>query len=461
MFPNRRANVPGTGQRDASQPRSLWPVAGTCMLAFILLAFLVVAAPTNAHAAGVMPDTPLFAAQATAALTLTIPGIPPAPIAPVFANPRHSVGQIPVVAAGPITTPAYYVVRPGDTLYQIAQKLGVDMQLLMQANGMTVPDTMEINSVLRVPSPDGILPPWAYPVFADDGSVTITPRPNLAARMTPYAQGAGPNSPFHKKTWLTYYGRPTIGVMGILGEHDIPTLTGLLKQKAAEYDRANGPQFGVQPAIHLVHGMATVEDGADDSHLGYLTDAELMPYIEYAQQEGVAVILDVQIANLSPVEAISRTLSYLKYPNVHLAIDPEFAMSTKGQRIPGNPIGYVTAEQVNAVQHLISDYLAEHNLPGPRVLLVHQFQQDMIVNLEQLETNVPNVAVVLSVDGFGVPYVKIWKYNALVNQTAPYTSFKIFYNWDEPVMTPAQALGIDASEQTDFIEITPNMIQYQ
>ena len=85
----------------------------------------------------------------------------------------------------------------------------------------------------------------------------------------------------------------------------------------------------------------------------------------------------------------------------------------------------------------------------------------MIVGKEKLDLTVPEVELVLSVDGFGVPYVKIWKYNALVEQNSPFTSFKIFYRWDEPVMTPAQALGIDASEQTDFIEITPNMIQYQ
>ena len=73
----------------------------------------------------------------------------------------------------------------------------------------------------------------------------------------------------------------------------------------------------------------------------------------------------------------------------------------------------------------------------------------------------PEVELTLSVDGFGNPYVKTWKYNALVDEATPFTSFKLFYGWDDPLMTPAQALGVDASEHTDFIEITPNMIQYQ
>ena len=53
------------------------------------------------------------------------------------------------------------------------------------------------------------------------------------------------------------------------------------------------------------------------------------------------------------------------------------------------------------------------------------------------------------------------KYNVLVDANTPFTSFKLFYGWDEPLMTPAQALGVDGTEHTDFIEITPNMIQYQ
>ena len=367
----------------------------------------------------------------------------------------------PLVAVGPVTEPSYYLVQEGDSIYGIAQALGVDAQALLAANDMTTPDTLEVGYLLRVPGPDGAVPPWAYPVFAEDGTMTVALRKGAVERMTPFARAAKPDSPFYKRTWLTYYGRPNIPVMGILGEHDVVTLTQLLKEKAAEYDRVNGPALAVQPAIHLVHGMATVGPGDDNSFLAYLTDAEVLPYIEHALQEDVAVILDVQVANLSPAEAISRTLQYLKYPNVHLAIDPEFAMSYPGQRVPGDPIGYITAEQVNETQRVISDYLRANHIKGKRLLLVHQFQTDMIVGKEKLDLTVPEVELVLSVDGFGVPYVKIWKYNALVDQNSPFTSFKIFYQWDEPVMTPAQALGLDASEQTDFMEITPNMIQYQ
>ena len=73
------------------------------------------------------------------------------------------------------------------------------------------------------------------------------------------ARAAGEDSPFYGQTWLTYYGRPGIPVMGILGEHEIEDLTPLLRKKAREYDIANGRGLSVVPAFHLVYGMAREE----------------------------------------------------------------------------------------------------------------------------------------------------------------------------------------------------------
>ena len=121
----------------------------------------------------------------------------------------------------------------------------------------------------------------------------------------------------------------------------------------------------------------------------------------------------------------------------------------------------MTAAQVNEVQQAMADYMREHGIEGKRILMVHQFQSNMIVVKDNLFRTFPQVELTLSVDGFGNPYVKTWKYNALVDEFTPFTSFKLFYGWDEPLMTPRQALGVDGTEHTDFIEVTPNMIQYQ
>ena len=443
-----------------SHARLVFSAATALCLAAIL--FVLIGTPVQA-VTSTQPTTAnnssigLVASQ----ITLTIPGGPPISIVPVLPTVRRVPGRIPVITAGPVSGPAYYLVQAGEGLFQIAEQLGVDAQALMDANGMTQPGTLEPGFFLRVPGPDGILPPWASAQIGEDGSATAMARKSVVERMTPAAKNATLESPYFAKTWVTYYGRPGIAVMGIVGEHDVGTLMQLLKQKAAEYDAANGPQVGVQPAVHLVWGMATVASEPDNSHLAYLTEEEVMPYIEEGLKAGVAVILDSQIAGLSPSASISPALPYLEYPNVHLAIDPEFAMAFPGQSVPGNPIGYITAEQVNDVQRTIADYMREHTIAGKRILMVHQFLDNMILDKDKLDATFPEVELTLSVDGYGNPYVKIWKYNALVDEYTPFTSFKLFYNWDEPMLTPRQALGVDASEHTDFIEITPNMIQYQ
>lgn len=418
-----------------------------------VLEIVIQVAPVHAAEPPIAPSNPP---------TITLASLRPAPaVRPALPNPKRRPGVAPLIAAGPVYGPSYYHVQPADTIDSIAANLGIDAAALMAANGMTWAGTLEPGYLLRIPGPDGALPPWATAETQPDGTLAILPRKGVAERMTPAARAAGPASPYYNKIWITYYGRPGIPIMGIIGEHDAAAIMPLVKAKAAEYDEANGPQISVQPAVHLVWGMATVDPQPDNSHLAYLPEAEVMAYIEEGRKAGVAVILDSQIANLSPTASISLALPYLQYPNVHLAIDPEFAVVHPGQRVPGNPIGYITAEQVNDVQRAMAEYMRAHNIEGKRILMVHQFQDNMILAKDQLDPTFPEVELTLSVDGFGNPYVKTWKYNALVDANTPFTSFKLFYHWDDPLMTPRQALGVDGTEHTDFIEITPNMIQYQ
>ena len=313
-------------------------------------------------------------------------------------------------------------------------------------------NVIEVGQVLRVPA-------------RRHGSCPAAARRRLVAAhhraLTPAAQQAQPGSPFYRTTWLTYYGRPGIPVMGIMGEDEPITVTTWLRAQADAYDAANGPDLGVTPAYHLVYGMATKAPGDDGMHVDYLPDEVVQKYIDAALTEKVAVILDVQISAYTPADSIRRALPFLKHPNVHLAIDPEFAMVEPGQLYPGNPIGYVTAEQVNEVQQVMAEYLRANKLAGQRVLLVHQFQNTMIVDKEKLDPAVPEVALTLSVDGFGSPYAKITKYNALVDGSTPFAAFKLFYDYDEPLLTEAQALGVEPGLAGYAIGTTPNMIIYQ
>jgi len=55
----------------------------------------------------------------------------------------------------PPPTPVTYTVRPGDTLFGIASELGVEVEDLMAANGLSNPDTLDVGQVLVVPQVEG------------------------------------------------------------------------------------------------------------------------------------------------------------------------------------------------------------------------------------------------------------------------------------------------------------------
>jgi LysM repeat protein len=51
------------------------------------------------------------------------------------------------------TVPEFYEVQPGDTLFAIAERFGVDTNALMMLNGITNPDHIEAGQQLKLPAP--------------------------------------------------------------------------------------------------------------------------------------------------------------------------------------------------------------------------------------------------------------------------------------------------------------------
>ncbi len=81
----------------------------------------------------------------------------------------------------PSPTAVTYTVQPGDTLLDIAAQLGIDMQALMAANGLSDPDTLSTGQVLIVPVGEAALAPPATPTPRPEGAATITPNPDAQA----------------------------------------------------------------------------------------------------------------------------------------------------------------------------------------------------------------------------------------------------------------------------------------
>jgi hypothetical protein len=234
---------------------------------------------------------------------------------------------------------------------------------------------------------------------------------------------------------LAFYGHPLSKNMGILGRFSPEELDGKLGELAEEYAEASGGR-GIRRAFYIIYG--TVWPGGD---IGILGEDVLLSYIEYAQRRGILVFLDHQIGKYHPVDSLKRMLPYLKYPNVHLALDPEWR-TTK----PMQEIGTVTAEELNEAQRVMEEYIVENRLPGERLLVIHQFNRRMISNRSQVQSGFARVRLVHCADGFGPPNLKKSSYadNALASNI-PVKGFKLFYNfgipgagYDDPLLTPKE-----------------------
>ena len=238
---------------------------------------------------------------------------------------------------------------------------------------------------------------------------------------------------------LAYYGHPNSRNMGILGRYSIEELDQLLTEKAAEYEAVSGGRR-VRKAFYLIYGTVWPL-----GEIGIMSDATLMRYIDYGLQNDILVFIDHQIGRYDPIESLRRMLPYLRYPNVHLALDPEWRTAT-----PGLNLGHLTGEELNNAQQVIEDYLIENNLPGERMFVIHQFNSTMIRNRQDVRTDFNRVRLIHTMDGIGTPSMKrdTYAFNALA-ANMPLKGFKLFYNFeipgagiDNPIMTPREVYGL-------------------
>ena len=239
---------------------------------------------------------------------------------------------------------------------------------------------------------------------------------------------------------LAFYGKPGASSMGILGEYSKEQLAPFLLAYTQLYDDANG-DLGVVPAFYIIYGTCW-----PDGEIGILRGSIVEEYVRFAAERGWLVFLDHQIGKYEVEHAIASMLPFLRYPNVHLALDPEWRTVT-----PMKNIGHVTGEELNLAQSMIDAYLVEQNLPGKRMLVVHQFTSAMIRQRDVINTGFDQVILVHTADGFGSPALKRYAYGHNAKATnIPVKGFKLFFEskvpgagWDTPLMLPEEVLALD------------------
>jgi hypothetical protein len=240
--------------------------------------------------------------------------------------------------------------------------------------------------------------------------------------------------------------------MGILAEKPVDSMLARLDREVAVWAAAD-TATPVQPALHLIAVVAQGTPGKDGKYRQRADTGLIERVYGWARSHGALLFLDVQLGRSTLKDELPRLLPFLKRPDVHLGLDPEFAMGEKGT--PGTRIGTLDARDVNDAIQVLDSLVRTDSLP-PKILVVHRFTRDMLTHYDRIRID-PRVQVVINMDGWGPPWMKRESYRRYVARyPVEFTGFKLFYHNDtkagDPLMKPAQVLALKPR---------PIYIQYQ
>ena len=262
---------------------------------------------------------------------------------------------------------------------------------------------------------------------------------------------AGAILPF--KRIVAYYGNFYSKRMGVLGEYPAPEMLKRLDVEVKKWAAADST-MPVQPALHYIAVTAQGSPGKGNKYRMRMPFTQIDSVIRLAARINAIVFLDIQVGFSNVQEEIPLLEKYLKMPQVHLGIDPEFSMKT-GKK-PGTVIGTMDAADINFGVNYLAHLVKTYNLP-PKIFVVHRFTQAMVTNYRNIRT-APQVQVVMDMDGWGAQSRKISTYRSFIaREPVQFTGFKLFYKNDyrEPnsrMLTPAEVLKLKPQ---------PVYIQYQ
>ncbi len=251
---------------------------------------------------------------------------------------------------------------------------------------------------------------------------------------------------------VAFYGNPASEHMGILGELPPDEMLDRLDAEVEAW-RAADPGTPVNAALQMIAVMATGDPGRDSLYRLRMPERRIEDVAEWAARRDALLFLDVQPGRSTVPAEVEPLEPWLRRPDVHLALDPEWAMPAGA--VPGQQIGSLTAEDINWAIDYLADLVERHHLP-PKVLVVHRFTTAMVRGAREIRRD-PRVQVVINMDGWGSPPQKRAAYRDIVApESDQFTGFKLFFRNDRRngsvLLTPAEILELDPA---------PVYIQYQ
>ncbi|MDP4257307.1 MAG: hypothetical protein Q8937_03655 [Bacteroidota bacterium] len=255
------------------------------------------------------------------------------------------------------------------------------------------------------------------------------------------------------KRIVAYYGNLYSKNMGVLGEYPPAEMYRRLDAEVKKWAAAD-TTIPIQPALHYICVTAQGSPGKDGKYRARMPFKQIDSVLHMAERIHAIVFLDIQVGFSNVQAEVPPLEKYLKMPQVHLGIDPEFSMKT-GKR-PGKVIGTMDAADVNFCTNYLAKLVRENNLP-PKILVVHRFTRPMITNYRNIQRR-PEVQIVMDMDGWGEPSLKHDSYHSYVSiEPVQFTGFKLFYKNDirkkgSHMLTPQEVLRLKPQ---------PIYIQYQ
>ncbi len=249
-----------------------------------------------------------------------------------------------------------------------------------------------------------------------------------------------PGSILPGKRIVAYYGNPLSTRMGVLGEYPVDEMLRKLDEEVAAWTKAD-PATPVQPALHLIAEVAQGAPGKDGKYRLKMDSALIEKVAGWAVRRNALMFLDVQVGQSTLRAELPRFEVFLKRPNFHLGIDPEFSM--KDGSIPGKKIGTFDAADVNYAREYLEGLVTQYKLP-PKVLVVHRFTQRGITNYKNIRLD-PRVQIVMDMDGFGPPHLKKNTFRKWIKaEPVQFVGWKQFYKPrnDLPRTTIAEILRL-------------------
>jgi hypothetical protein len=256
------------------------------------------------------------------------------------------------------------------------------------------------------------------------------------------------------KRIVVYYGNLHSKKMGALGEYAPKEMWQRLNTEVKRWEKAD-PSTPVQVGLHYIAAVASGTPGKDGKYINRMGNKQIDSVLKIAKMRpNTIVFLDLQVA-LSNIKAeLPYIEKYLQMPNVHFGMDPEFSM--KDGTLPGKKIGTFDAADINYVSGYLADMVKKYNLP-PKVFVIHRFTKKMVTNSQNIKLR-PEVQIVMHMDGWGEPDLKIGTYRHFIyGEPVQFTGFKLFYKNDikkapNRMMTPEELLKLKPA---------PSYIQYQ